>query len=443
MLKWIKNNWLWFILACGFILLHSQHQLDSDEGLVLNAAWNIFNGRILYIDTFEFITPLAPFLIFWWWKITEVSFLSAASLAWLISFSSAIGLYLISRKLQIRRWRFFAPAFFIASSAFWPIINHNAFNMAAIIWSLYFLCSDLTKKSTLIYSGLLAGVAILFLQHKGIVALFISFVWLCYLVFKKTIKPQALLYYTAAALIPVLSLCIWWSPTVLFNNLIVFPLYNYPETNIVPLTLLIISALICLIILGAGFFKKEAINTKQRILVLALGLGLLVGSLARADAAHVFQVLGPLLVLVAYSLEQHLTRSYDRVLVGTWWILCLFALIPRPLFNVSITQNFIAAIRQYCPSGSLYAGPFMPGLYFEMRTKSTTPYSILINKQQSPEQFAIAEQLLQNNPPSCVVLNYETVKKFNYTKNNPVDAFFQERYYEKQRIGNVHILVKK
>ncbi len=93
----IKIVW-WLCLLLITILFHSKHILDSDEGVILDGAWNLLNGKKLYIDFFEFITPGSFYIVLWAWKIFGASYWVAKFLSILIIFFSAVGLYKISNK---------------------------------------------------------------------------------------------------------------------------------------------------------------------------------------------------------------------------------------------------------------------------------------------------------------------------------------------------------
>jgi len=116
--------------------------------------------------------------------------------------------------------------------------------------------------------------------------------------------------------------------------------------------------------------------------------------------------------------------------------------VPRPLFNRSITNHFVGEIKKICPKNQgIYAGPFLPGLYFELRSLNQIPYSILITDQQSEAQFIDAADKLADKRPHCAVLNYAVVEKFAYNRDNPVDDFIEQNYRLAKTIGNVTIYI--
>lgn len=439
----IKKHYLWLPLFAGLVLLHSQHQLDSDEGVVLNAAWNIINGRIMYLDNFEFIAPLAPYLLAVWWRLSEVSFTSAAVLGLSIAALGAIGLYQLGRQLNLKRWRFLPPALFIVSSSFWPLINHNAFNLTALIWALYFISAAKRRTSYYILSGLSSAAAILFLQHKGLAAWLILTAYLLLMNLSRRLGFKQSLAFILSSLIPIAFVLMLWPPSLLYESLIIFPLNHYLETNAVSLALLIGSLALAVGLSLPAFIDDKGRQMNIKLFLLLFGLVLSAASLPRADASHLFQALFPFFILVAISLESIAQRQRDKIIITLTLIIVAIVALPRPLFNRSITNHFIREIKQACPlNQNIYAGPFLPGLYFELRSLNQIPYSILITNQQSAAQFKEAANQLADKRPYCAILNYAVVEKFAYNHKNPVDEFIKQNYRLAKTIGNVTIYIR-
>jgi hypothetical protein len=398
------SYWPWLALALALFLIHSANIVDSDEGVILNSAWNIINGRKLYLDTFEFIAPGAPYLLAGWWKFTEISYLAAAFLGYLISLSSAVGLYLITKKLNVVRWKYLAPTLFILISLFWPLVTHNNFNVAAIIWSIYFLFRGLeNKKSFLFLAGLFSGLAILFTQHKGLVGAVIFIIYLVILKIKQKIKTFSLYFFMGGLILPLASLFIFWTPTILYKNIIIFPLLNYPATNFLPLGWWFISLIISLLVMAFIWPGNKGKNKLNVIFVFLLGLGLFSTSFMRADFTHIFTTLVIILPLVAMLFELYLNKLHDKKIIYILLALTLAACSLWPPFHNQGAQQLAEVINKACPNKkTIYAGPFLPGVYFLMRSLSTTPYSFLITKQNTPEQFTNALDIIAKNPPNCV-----------------------------------------
>jgi len=443
--SFIKKYLPWLALGLALFLTNSQHRLGSDEGAILNAAWNIYHDRKLYYDTFEFIAPGAPYLLAWWWQLTAPSYLMAAFLGYLISFSSLVGLFLISQQLKIKRWKFLAPTLFIIASSFWQLLDHNNLNIAAIIWSLYFLLVGLDKdKEKLFLSGLFSGLAVLFTQHRGLIAGVIFIIYLLILKIKREIPLSKIIIFISGFVLPLLSLFIFWEPKILYDSLIKFPFLNYHETNVLPLTLWYwsLAGLLLVIIL---IYKKTRPDNKNRLILFSLlNFGLLLSALTRPDASHILQSLISFLILIAWLLEIYIYKlRYQLIIYTLLLFIIMFRCLWPPLENLNVWY-LVKTIKKVCPnSEKIYVGPFMPGVYFQMRTLSITPYGFLITNQHTSEQFNKALEIIKQEPPSCAILNYSLVEKFNYNKNNPLDNFFKEEYTVVRELGDITILIKK
>lgn len=443
--SYLKKTLPWIVFAIALVLIHWRHELNSDEGIVLNAAWDIINGKKMYVDTFEFMAPGASYLIAAWWKLTDVSYTSARIISLAIIYSGLIGLYLISTTLGIKRWRLLAPALFIISSAYWQPMHYNAFNTVSIIWALYFLLRAFKHKkiSTFFISGFFSGLAFIFLQHKGLALIGSLGAIVAVLSASGKISRRALIYFCIGAILPPIALLSYWSPTLLYEDVILFPLKHYQEVNTLPLTLWAgtLAAALLLSALAAHSVKHE---TKTAVMALVVtGIFQMLASMPRADATHVLQALTPFLPICAIIFELCLQGKIDRKLVTVCWLLGSLALIyDNPPFQPS-TSLVMQALRRYCPEpSSLYAGPFMPGLYLETNAHNPTPYSFLITRHNTNEQFIDAANHLIAKPPRCVVLNYAVVQKFGYTKDNPVDRFIEKNYSFAGEFRNIKILVK-
>lgn len=442
---YVKKTLPWFIFAVALVLLHWRYEFNSDEGIVLNAAWDIINGKKMYVDTFEFMMPGASYLIAAWWKLADVSYTSARIISLAIIYSGLIGLYLMSTTLGIKRWRLLAPALFIISSAYWQPMHYNAFNTVSIIWALYFLLSAFkhNKRSRYFLSGLFSGLALLFLQHKGLALIGSLGAIISVLGVSGKISWRSILFFSLGAILPIVFLLTYWPPAILYRDVILFPLLHYQEVNTLPLSLWggTLAAALLLSALVAHSAKNE---TKAAITALVLtGIFQMLASMPRADATHVLQALTPFLPICAILFELCLKKKHDKAFVAICFIFGVLALTySNPPFRASASL-VIHAVQKYCPEpSSLYAGPFMPGLYLATNGQNRTPYSFLITRHNTNEQFIDAANHLVANPPRCAVLNYAVVQKFGYTKNNPVDQFIEKNYSFAGEFRNIKILVK-
>jgi hypothetical protein len=233
-LKYLKIVY-WFFLLVLVVLLHSQNILNSDEGIILEGSWNMFNGKILYNDFFEFITPGSFYFIYFIWTLFSPSYLSAKIASLLLLYASSFLIYKMSNEFNKNRYNFIAPIIFIASSSFWPIINHNIHNLFFLCLASFYFIKGLknNNKINFIISGLSAGLAILFLQQKGIAILTTTIFYLMslWILEKNQYRLKQTWLFALSASIPISILFLKWSAHLLYNNLIKFSLENYISFN--------------------------------------------------------------------------------------------------------------------------------------------------------------------------------------------------------------------
>ena len=417
------------------LIFHSRHYINSDEGVILEGAWDLMNGRVLYFDFFEFVPPASFYAVFWIWKIFGVHYGAAKLIGLLAVFFSAIGIGKISRTVSKNKLAYLTPALFIASSFCWPIINHNTFALPFIVWGVYFFIkavNDISRKNCAI-GGALLGLSILFLQHKGIIVLFALFLYLIIirLIKRNNVFLKLIPFLIAPAALPACLLIIKWPAALLYENLIAFPLFHYMETNKVSYYLF---AFFFLMFVCAVWKLRKNLNKTVGLLIV-VQLFLLVSALQRPDSYHIASALFPLYCLAPLVIEKvKCQKNYNfyRAAALLAVIIIIFpslsSLAVFPPFSSMRNHEILRFINKNCPGKYIYAGPFSPGFYFETKKLNPTPYAILITNHQTKKQFNEARQYLEDNSPSCAVLNYGLVKKFNHDKNNPVDNYILENY---------------
>ena len=447
-----KNNWAdaikWSALLLIIIFLHQQNHLNSDEGVTLNGAWNLLNGRGLYSDFFEFVPPGSFYLIFGFWQIFGASYLTAKLVAIGAVFLSAIGLFQTTRLLTKNKTSAWLPVIiFILLSYPWPIINHNIFGLTLVIWSAYFFSRALEagKPKNFLASGFLTGLAFLFIQQISLGLCLAQIAFLIFAYRRQAIRLAA--YFLTGVFLPLVIL-LHWPIRLLYENLFLFPILHYPATNRAPLTYFFIFLLTLLIVVWRMHREKKSI-----LFLLCLQFFLLFSVLARPDYFHLSVIIFPLFILLAVwgvkTQEKNPSDWLDRyvypkilaIILLTVLIPCVWLLLIVPPF-VSSPYPSIDYVKKNCHSPYLYAGPFMPQVYFTVRKMNASPYGILITNQQTEAQFLEAKNALAQHQPDCAVLNYAIVEKFHHNQNNPVDNYILENYHQTAQFGNTLIYQK-
>jgi hypothetical protein len=331
------------------------------------------------------------------------------------------------------------------------LINHNTFVLPFLIWAIYFFIKGLTSGliKNFIISGFLTGVSVLFLQHKGIILLFSLslFLFILWLKKKKHLWLKINLYFISCSLLPILLLFLKWPPKLLYENLI-FPLYSYRAVNPTPYTLLIIFIFFLSYIVW--FLRKE----KNIIiwLLIFVQFFLLITVLQRVDIYHIIYIIFPIFCLLPFLYtnidKKNKTKAlfhYTAILVILIFSLItslLHAIYTIPFYSIK-DSDLIVFIQQNCHDKYIYAGPFLPSIYFESKKLNPTPYFVLLTNHQTEEQFLKAKKSLEKNKPDCAIMDYKMVKKFNHNQNNPVDNYIKDNYKLIKQINNKLIYKKQ
>lgn len=431
----------WVMLFLLLVVGHSGHPLDSDEGMVLNGAWNLWNGREPYTDFFEIMTPGSFYAVYWLWGLLGPHYMVAKALAVLSLFAACIGIHLTGRLLVSNGFSYAGPLLYALSSFAWPLINHNTFNIVLIIWAVYIFARSLDKASVsgMAASGMVAGFSALFLQHKSAIlvlatAMFFFFLWRSD---RRTIWLKCLAVYLLCAAAPMLILLRWPLGT-LFESLVYFPLFNYADVNRVSLWPFWLA---CLALLGSMALLRGSSN-RRAVYLVVIQAALLLTALQRTDLMHVSITLAPFLALLPYlHARAEATSGWGRLFMFSPALVFLIGFpvgiaaskLPKiSLWGEGGAPGLIQYVRANCAgSPYLYAGPFAPGLYYETGKLNATSFSVLLTGFNTPEQFDQARGELEIHKPGCIVMNYAITRKFNYDSNNPVDEFIASNY----RIG--------
>ncbi|HPT08656.1 MAG TPA: hypothetical protein PLE28_03110, partial [bacterium] len=237
-----------------------------------------------------------------------------------------------------------------------------------------------------------------------------------------------------------------WSPKLLYQNLISFPMLTYWEVNKTSFLLLIAFFLIFIY-----FFIY--LKNKSTIINYLLGIQffLLLSTIPLPDFYHIVLIIFPLLILIP-SLFTNSTIKETKIFIIIFIIIISFYSIlylstsfsPFYSYSKNKSDNWIEYINQNCPGQYIYSGPFFPNLYFETRKLNVTNFDVLIEKQNTPDQFAQALDDFKKKEPSCAVLVYykNISKKFKHQGNNQLETYIKENYTQIYSKNNIFIYKK-
>lgn len=436
----LKNSLNWFFLTFLLLSINRSNDFNSDEGVILGGAWRMINGEKLYLDFFEFVGPMNFWLLASWWKIFPQNYYSAWTMSIIILLFSTWGIKKLSEAHGLKNnW---TPAYlFVLSTIFWPIINHNSFVICFIVWGSYFIIRQKNKKD-FILSGFFAGLSIITLQHRGVALFF-------YQVFniiknKVFLKQKTTWLYLLSLTLVITLVVIKIPPNILWDSLIVFPSQNYLAVNKISK----ITWLIFLIIFISLFFviKKRKCGEKTNELFF-LQLILSISILSRPDISHIMQIAWPSFIIIGLIVNNIVFKNnfIKRIFYFLLYYFC-FCLIVFYYIKLGLSfdrPDLKKEVDRFCPEEIIYAGPFMPGLYFELKKKNPTPYGILVTNHQTEEQIKEAAEKIEQNPPLCAIINYQMVNKFKHNINNPVDIFILNNYETIKTLNNHLFIMRK
>lgn len=437
------------------VLLHGANFYDSDQGVILNGAWSLYNGKKLYLDFFEYVPPGGFYLVYATWLLTGPHYWAAQLTGILFLLLGAVGVQRIAG-LIVRESGVNAPPWsvritallFCATSAAWPMINHNTFSIVVAVWACDFLLRALCRPSSRdnVMAGVLAGVTFAFLQHRGlavVAAALITYFLLWLRGFQWRVVGDAMQFVLASLIVPALLLVVF-TPGALYDSLYQFPAVNYWQVNRVDPTPLL--AAFAAIAVFAWYLRKQ--QSDLILFLEVLQCLLLLSIVMRPDMSHVLAVIFPLLCLLPLVVARFVRTRPDSILnvssAALWMTFGVFlvgAAARLVLFSGDAAPKMLAYVRDNCTSSPyLYAGPFMPGVYFETGKLNATRYSVLMTGLNTDAQFRDAAADLSRLAVPCAVVNYTMMEKFGYSRDNPVDRYLDEHYRVVFEVADFRVL---
>ncbi len=442
------------LCAALIAVIHTKHIYDADDGVTLDGAWNLLNGIVPYTDSFEFIPPGSFYLIYAVWELLGPSYWSARLTGGIFVLAGAIGIHLITIHLaeQIGRparvWlRAWPPVCFCLMSAFFPIISHNVFSIVIVIWTTYLACLGLRRPTVAIWmsAGVLLGLSALFLHPRAFaVAIALS----GSLAIQSWKAPEA----KWLGYIAVLAICsslvvsvvlLYWDFGLLWKHMIQFPLERYRTVNRPPAEFLV--AAFALLFAVAWLLRR---NFRPSLVLLTLVQFMLVASASRnAEPLHLLFIMFPTLCLLAAALElpgKSLSAGFFPIAVATLPIAAALTNMQGAWRDRSIPAALGSAIRTHCnETRFLYAGPYLPGLHFEVRKINPTPFSLLLHSFNTPQHFRDAIQGIEIRKPACVLVDFEfPVQWKSFIQNSPLHHHIAANYRTVEQFGTLQIMTR-
>jgi hypothetical protein len=456
-MKDIRSAAPFVLLGLAFVLtlvLQKSFLVQSDEGYTLNAAWQMWNGMKMYDDFRLFVAPGAGCAVYAVWAMFGgPSFLSARVLSLLLSFSSLVAVYLMLARRGVRGGTLAAAvAAWTIASAQYVLLNHNTFSSYAGTWMLLALLraqererAGAARLRDHALVGVAAGIVTLFLQTKGLALLAAaSAVTLFAGRGRRGVPAAAVLVGAAAAVVAPLLLV--WRPSVLLREWFLVPLGgNYLGHTAASRSLAVGGILV------AVAMAAIAIRLRDRLLiaVAVVQAALVASMLQNMDAHHAAVNSFPLAVFVPLALQRFAARrqapdaapmpakfsaTITMAIVVAAFVALLVTPAGRPVFRASTlyvdlirhpSRNLFPQPR-VAAAHAIYAGPFMPGLYFGLGKKNPYFVSETVVCNDDCQRRLLAQ--IDVVKPELAFLDYQLVRHLGYDENNAVDAYFRDRY---------------
>ena len=434
------------------LLLTRSYLVQSDEGYTLNAAWQLWNGMKMYDDFRLFVGPGSAYAIYLLWHLVgSPSFLAARLLSLALSFCATTAVYLTLRELRVRgAGLVFAVAIWLSASSLYVLLNHNSFSSFAATWFLLLFLrvarkpdedgGDKHRTRDHVLVGVAAGTVFLFLQTKGLLLASAATAFVFLVGFKKRDFRPALAL-VGGFLTVIGPLFAIWKPSVLVREWFIVPLTgNYlghtgASTGIAVASL----ALVC----GMGW---TAMRRGDRLLqALAVTQAALIASMTHNMELHHLAInVFPAIIFAVAAVNDRLTRDGQTaklsseigmaIVVGMYGLFCAAIPAGSDYFRSSSLyvdllgreSRILFSSPRIAQAHAIYAGPFLPGLYFQLDKKNPYFVSETIVCNRECQQRLVGQ--LATTKPELAFLQYEMVRHLGYDENSPVDVYLRDHY---------------
>jgi hypothetical protein len=434
------------------LLLQRSLIVQSDEGYTLNAAWQLWTGMRMYDDFRLFVAPGSSYLVYLVWSVVgNPSHLAARLLSLVLSFSSiaavTIGLRQVSSRgvnlgLSVAAWAF--------ASSLYVLLNHNSFSSFAATWWLLCLLriagDESAARSKRLHltddalAGVAAGVVGLFLQTKGL-ALVGATLGFAALVSGPGRRLLSLVAVAAGFAAVIAPLAIIWRPSVLIREWFTVPLAeNYlGHTGSSRGLALAAFAVVCAMA-WISWRRRD-----RRMQALAVAQAALVASvLHNAEPGHMAINAFPFIMFVSRIVATRREGSSPAGIVAQYLtmaavvaLLAVIAVVTPGGRQLAASSVLVADLIDRRPhtlidgerlaaAHAIYAGPFLPGLYYQLGKPNPFFVSETIVCDPACQQRLVGQ--LSQIKPEVALLHYDMVRHLAYDQNNPVDIYLRDHY---------------
>ncbi len=451
LLKQFQNFFIiLFFVAFAFTLIYG-HNINADEGVALNGAWNIYNGKTLYKDFFEYVGPLSFYLVYFTFLFFGPNYFSALIPSIFLLLISSYFIFKISYKIFHNRRDSLISAYLwlLLSSISYPLINHNTYSsIMSIVFTYYFIkYLEREKEKNMLISGALCSLIFFFLQTKGVAIFLAMLVFFAYLMYKKNISLKDTLYFMLGyALVFLLGFMLWG------KNLFL-PLFQIGQgySNIHTLGAGFFSIIILLFVFNT-FLMRKKINNKILLLIF-IQIALLFSILNQFNPTHLVINIFPYIILSILTIKMLLEKYYGENQEILKKIIFLIVIIISGyltyLKNVEnrrdhkIYTQEVEILKRIVGGEKIFSFPFISNFYLELKKPNPYYNSVLLENLNSDEHFKKNLAILKQENPKFILAQYNVVEQYRFTKNNMIDSYMREAYKKEYSLGALEIWVRK
>jgi hypothetical protein len=446
---WLRRAEPLLLLGCAFLatlLLARSFPIQSDEGYTLNAAWQLWTGMRMYDDFRVFVGPGSGFAVYAVWQLWgSPSFLAARLLSVALSFWGTTGFYLLLRRLGTRGVSLaLGIGLWLSTSSLYVLLNHNPFSSSAAIWFLLALVRAVQARQAgrdtpwhAVLVGAAAGAVFLFLPMKGGLLVSSAAATLFLIGRPRSLRP---VLWLAVGFVPVIApLFIAWSPITLVQQWILIPLTgNYLGHTGASRPFVIAAVAVTGMMGWAAVKRREPVLQAMTCAQAALFLGMAHNMEASHFAINAF----PAIAFGAFALQRRAARRSAgeipaTALIGAGVAALLITTLATPggaryaeasvLRADLLGQRPTPAIKdRIARAHAIYAGPFLPSVYYLLRKKNPFFVSETVVCNQDCQLHLVAQ--LKEVKPELAFLYYDMITHLQYPQTGPVDVYLREHY---------------
>jgi hypothetical protein len=405
----------------------------------------------MYDDFRQFVAPGSAYSIYLLWKVVgHPSYLAARLLSLVFSFSSTTAVYLVLRREGVRGINLaFSVSAWLLACPVYALLNHNSFSSFAATWFLLLflrVARDERRSQARdildhFLVGAAAGVVFLFHQTKGLFLAVGAAAFAFSIGFKKRDYRPGLAV-GAGFIVVVAPLFVIWSPALLVRQWFIIPLTgNYlghtAASGVIAVTSVAITCGMAWVAMRRGDRRLKALAVTQAALLACMSHNMEIHHLAINSF--------PTIIFVSVMIHEWLKRKGVKpILSGETMMAIVLALFVLGLVSSPAGHGFwtfsplyvdilklrprpiLFSNRRVSEAHAIYAGPFLPGLYFEFKKKNPYFVSETIVCNDECQQRLVAQ--LSTTKPEVAFFHYDMIRNLSYDQSSPVDLYFRERY---------------